>query len=135
MSRRWDHWVVDVYGGAWFYTTNPEFFSKNQYDPNVTSQTQAPIGAFEGHLSYDVKPRLWVSLDGNVWFGGVTSLNGIANPSSDLRSSRIGGTVSFPVSKHQSIKLSYNNGAYIKYGGDFQNISLGWQYSWIGRPN
>lgn len=134
LSRRWGHWVVDAYGGAWFYTTNPEFFSKNQFNPGVMKQTQAPIGAFEGHLSYDVKPRLWASLDGNFWFGGETSLNGVANPSSTLRSSRLGGTVSFPVSKHQSIKVSYSNGTYIKYGGDFQNISVGWQYSWLGRP-
>lgn len=26
-SQRWGHWVVDAYGAAWFYTTNPEFFS------------------------------------------------------------------------------------------------------------
>ena len=126
--------VVDAYGGAWLYATNPEFFSKNQFNPNVSVQTQNPIGAFEGHLSYDVKTRLWASLDGNFWFGGRTSLNGVENSASTLRSSRIGGTVSFPVSKHQSIKLSYNNGAYIKYGGNFQNISVGWQYSWLGRP-
>ena len=134
LSRRWGHWVVDAYGGAWFYTTNPEFFSKNQFNPGVSKQTQAPIGAFEGHLSYDVKPRLWASFDGNFWFGGTTSLNGVENPSSTLRSSRVGGTVSFPVTKHQSIKLSYSNGTYVKYGGDFQNVSVGWQYSWLGRP-
>ena len=135
LSRRWGSWVVDGYGGVWLYTTNPKFFSQNQYNPAITAQTQAPIGAFEGHLSYDVKPRLWASFDGNFWFGGTTSQNGIENPASYLRSSRLGATVSFPISKHQSIKLSYNNGAYIKYGGDFQNISAAWQYSWIGRPN
>jgi hypothetical protein len=135
LSRRWNRWVVDAYGGAWLYTKDPEFFSKNQYNPGVVAQTQAPIGAFEGHLSYDVRPRLWASLDGNFWFGGKTSLNGVENPSSELRNSRLGGTVSFPLSKHQSIKLSYNNGAYIKFGGDFQNLSLAWQYSWVGRPN
>lgn len=134
LSRRWGHWVVDAYGGAWFYTTNPKFFSENQYNPGVTAQNQAPIGAFEGHLSYDVKHFFWASFDGNFWFGGATSLNGVENPASELRNSRIGGTVSFPVSKHQSMKFSYNNGAYIKYGGNFQNISVAWQYSWIGRP-
>lgn len=134
LSRRWGHWVVDAYGGAWFYTSNSEFFSRNQYNPGVSAQTQAPIGAFEGHLSYDVRPRLWASFDGNFWFGGTTSLNGVDNPASELRSSRVGGTVSFPISKHQSIKLSYSNGAYIKYGGDFQNISVAWQYSWLGHP-
>jgi hypothetical protein len=135
LSQRWGHWVVDTYGGAWFYTTNPAFFSRNEYNPGVTAQQQAPIGAFEGHVSYDVKPRFWASFDANFWFGGQTSLNGVENPASELRNSRIGGTASLPIRKHQSIKVSYSNGAYIKYGGNFQNISIGWQYSWLGRPN
>lgn len=135
LSRRWGHWVVDAYSGAWFYTTNPKFFSENQYNPGVSVQTQAPLVAFESHLSYDVKARLWASLDWNFWFGGRTSLNGVEKPVTEQRSSRIGGTVSVPVSKHQSLKCSYNNGAYIRYGGNFQNISVAWQYSWLGRPN
>src|ERR1700683_4683459 len=28
---------------------------------STPSQSQAPIGAFEAHVSYDVKPRLWRS--------------------------------------------------------------------------
>lgn len=51
------------------------------------------------------------------------------------RNSRVGVTASVPLTKHQSLKLSYNNGAYIRYGGNYQNISFGWQYSWLGRPN
>ena len=27
-SQRWGHWVLDGYGGVWFYTTNSAFFSK-----------------------------------------------------------------------------------------------------------
>jgi hypothetical protein len=135
LSRRWGHWVVDTYGGAWLYTTNPAFFSRNQYNPGVLAQTQAPIGAVEAHLSYDVRPRLWASFDSNFWFGGKTSLNGVENAASEFRNSRIGGTASFPISKHQSVKLSYSTGTYIKYGGNFNNLSVGWQYSWLGRPN
>jgi hypothetical protein len=135
LSRRWGHWVLDAYSGVWLYTTNAKFFSENQYNPGVSAQSQAPVGAFEGHLSYDVKPRLWVSLDGNYWFGGRTSLNGVENPITELRSSRIGITTSFPVSRHQSFKASYSRGAYIKYGGNFDNVSIAWQYSWLGRPN
>lgn len=134
VSRRWNHWVLDSYAGAWLFTTNPEFFSHNQFSPGTNVQTQAPIGAFEGHLSYDVKPRFWASLDGNFWIGGRTRLNGVENPTSLQRNSRIGGTVSFPVSKHQSLKFSYNRGAYIRYGGNFNNVSVGWQYSWVGKP-
>jgi hypothetical protein len=134
-SRRNGHWILDTYFGSWFYTTNPKFFSQNQYNPGVQSQSQAPVGSFEGHLSYDVKPRFWVSFDANFWFGGKTSLNGIENPDTELRSSRLGATASFPTSKHQSVKVSYSGGAYVRYGGNFQNVSVAWQYSWLGRPN
>lgn len=134
-SRRNGHWIVDAYFGAWLYTKNPKFFSENQYHPGAQSRTQAPVGAFEGHLSYDVKPRFWISFDGNFWFGGKTSLNGVENSISELRSSRIGATASVPINRHQSVKFSYSGGAYIRYGGNSQNISVAWQYSWLGRPN
>ena len=134
LSRRMGHWIVDAYVGGWFYTDNPKFFSQNQYNPGILIRGQKPITSIEGHLSYDVKPRLWVSFDGNFWRGGASSLNGVENSSTEQRNSRLGGTASVPITKHQSLKLSYNNGAYIKYGGNFQNVSVGWQYSWYGRP-
>jgi hypothetical protein len=134
LSRRWGHWLLDSYGAGWLFTTNHDFFSRNQYSPGTNVQKQNSIWAFEGHLSYDVRPRLWASLDGNFWLGGRTNINGVQNPNSLQRNSRIGGTVSLPVSKHQSLKFSYNRGAYIRYGGNFNNVSAGWQYSWLGRP-
>jgi hypothetical protein len=134
-SQRWGHWLLDGYAGVWFYTKNPEFFSRNAFFPGTQSQSQKPITAFEGHLSYDVKPRLWFSLDGNYWFGGKTALNGVENQLTLQRNSRVGGTASIPVTKRQAVKFSYNNGAYIRFGGNYQNVSVGWQYSWIGRPN
>src|SRR5215469_985289 len=135
LSRRWSHWVLDTYGAVWAFTSNPAFFSRNQFSPGINIQSQKPTFAFEGHLSYDVKPRLWASLDGNFWVGGRSSLNGVENPNTLQRNSRVGGTLSIPVSKHQSLKFSYNRGAYISYGGNYQNVSVGWQYSWVGKPN
>jgi hypothetical protein len=128
-SGRRSNWLIDSYAGVWFYTNNPQSYSP----PVPKPQSQQPIGTFEGHLSYDVKPRLWCSLDGNFWFGGVTSLTGIANPKTRQTSSRIGVTASVPLSKHQSMKISYNDGAYIRFGGNYHTVSVAWQYSWIGR--
>jgi len=133
-SQCWGHWVLDAYVAAWFFTANPEFFSHNQYFPGLQVQTEQPVGAFEGHLSYDIKPRFWVSLDGNFWFGGKTSLNGVQNQLTEQKSSRVGATASVPLTRHQALKFSYSNGAYISYGGNYQNISLAWQYSWVGWP-
>jgi hypothetical protein len=129
-SKRSGHWLLDGYAGVWFYTQNPAFYA----GPNTEPQNQSPIGSLEGHFSYDVKPRLWVSLDGNFWWGGTTSLSGIQNLQTKQTSSRIGGTVSFPVSKHQSIKVSYSSGTYVRFGGNYQNVSLAWQYSWLNWP-
>ena len=134
-SRRWGHWVLDAYAGAWFFTTNPEYFSQNAFFPGNQTRSESPIASFEGHLSYDVKERLWFSFDGNFWYGGITSLNGLQNPNTVQTSSRIGATASIPLSKHQSLKVSYSDGAYVRFGGNFQNVSVAWQYSWLGRPN
>jgi hypothetical protein len=133
LSRRWGHWILDTYGGAWLYTVNPKFFSENAFSKGINRQTQSPMGSFEGHFSYDVKKRAWASLDGNFWFGGATSLNGVSNPATSNRNSRLGGTVSLPVTKHQSVKFGYSNGAYIHYGGNFQNVSVAWLYSWTSK--
>ncbi|MGC2767546.1 MAG: transporter [Candidatus Acidiferrum sp.] len=133
-SQRWGHWLLDAYAAAWFFTTNPEFFSHNPYFPGTQTQSESPVAAFEGHLGYDFKPRLWVSLDANFWHGGETSLNGVSNLHTVQRNSRIGATAAVPITKHQTLKISYNNGAYINYGGNYQNVSVAWQYSWIGWP-
>jgi Putative MetA-pathway of phenol degradation len=131
LSRRWGHWLLDAYAGVWLFTENPEFFSRNAYVPGVQSQTQDPVAVLETHLSYDFRPRLWVSLDANFWRGGTTSLNGVENPATLQQNSRVGITASFPVTRHQSVKLSYARGAYIRFGGDYQVLSAAWQYSWI----
>ena len=135
-SGRWGHWVVDGYAGAWFYTTNSEYFSHNAFFPGTNTHSQAPIASIETHLSYDFKKRgLWVSLDGNFWGGGRTSLNGMENLNTTLIDSRIGATGAIPVGKHQSLKFSYSDEVYTRFGGRSQIVSAAWQFHWLGRPN
>ena len=130
LSQRWGNWVVDGYGGVWFYTKNSADFDI----PLPAPKTQDPVGSFEGHLSRDFSRGTWVSLDGNFWWGGVTTLDGIRNPDTRQTSSRLGATVAVRVSKHQSIKASYSGGTYVRFGGNFQNVSFAWQYSWLRWP-
>ncbi len=125
-SRRWrNRWALDLYAGGWFFTAN------NQYFPGTSIRTQQPIAVGESHLNYYVKPRLWVSLDANFWAGGQSAINGF--PRADYqRNSRAGGTVAIPIDRHQALKFSYSRGAYISIGGNYQNVSAAWQYSWLG---
>ena len=129
-SERWGNWVLDGYAGVWFYSTNEASYA----GPVTKPQSEAPIGSLEAHLSYDVRPRYWVSLDANFWAGGITSVSGVQNLATKQTSSRVGATGSFPISKHQSIKVSYSYGAYVQFGGNYHNVSAAWQYSWLGRP-
>jgi hypothetical protein len=133
LSHRLAHWILDAYGAGWFFTKNPEFFSHNQYFSGTRGQTQAPIGIVEMHVSYDVRPRLWVSVDGNFWYGGKTTVAGVENPNTLQKSSRVGVTASVPLTTHQSIKLGFADGAYARFGGDYTIFSAAWQYSWVER--
>ena len=129
-SERWGHWVLDGYAGVWLYTTNTTAYAGVFTLP----RNEAPVGSLEGHLSYDMKLDLWMSLDGNFWWGGISSLNGIRNLESKQEGSRLGGTVSFPISRHESIKVSYSGGTYVRFGGNYQSVSVAWQYAWLNWP-
>ncbi len=134
-SQRFGKWVLDGYAGVWFFTTNHDYWSRNAYYPGTRSESQKPMGAFETHLSYDFKQRLWVSLDGNFWVGGTTSVAGVGNSLTRQENSRLGATVAIPITKHQALKVGYSNGTYTQFGGNYQNVSVGWQYGWLGKPN
>ncbi|MBV8572508.1 MAG: transporter [Acidobacteriaceae bacterium] len=130
-SHRWsNNWLWDAYGGVWFYTTNPASFDR----PVPRPQTEEPVGSIESHLSYSFSGRGWASLDGNFWWGGITALSGVRNLDSKQTSSRIGATVSIPFTKHQSLKIAYSDGTYIRFGGNYQNVQVAWQYSWVTKP-
>jgi hypothetical protein len=129
-SERWKHWLLDAYGGVWLYTVNSASFDV----PVPKPQSEQPIGSLEGHLGYDFKAGTWISLDANFWWGGVTSLSGIQNLATRQRGSRVGGTAAWRFCKHQSLKVSYSDGTYIHYGGNYQTVQVAWQYSWLGWP-
>jgi Putative MetA-pathway of phenol degradation len=132
LSRRCN-WMLDAYWAVWFFTANNDFFSSLPESHPPNRQTQEPMGATELHLSYNFRPRFWISADGNYWRGGETSLNDKPTPTTLQANSRAGATASIPISKHQSVKVSYSAGTYITFGGNFQNLQAAWQYSWIGK--
>ena len=135
-SQRFGKLVLDGYAGIWLFSSNEKFFSL----PAPQPQRKGPIESFEAHLSYDAKTfrgkatPLWFSLDGNFWYGGSTNVAGRLNPATRQTSSRVGVTAAVPLSRHQTLKASVSTGAYVRYGGNYRDVSVSWQYSWLGRP-
>ena len=133
LSRRAGHFLVDIYGGVWLFTSNDDYLATSD-DERGRTRTQEPVAAFESHISYDVRPRLWVSFDINYWYGGRTSVDGVESSTSLQANSRFGLTGSLPVTRHSSLKCSYSRGAIVRVGGSFSVLSVGWQYGWLGNP-
>jgi hypothetical protein len=115
-SRRWGHWIFDAYGAVWLFTANSNYYSNAPGSSPRNRQTQEPMGAAETHLSYDLRPRLWISIDGNYWYGGQTSVNNVPSPTTLQANSRLGATAAIPFGSHQSMKFSYSGGTYIRFG-------------------
>ena len=124
--------VFDAFAGVWLFTAN-DSYAASDANPRGVTRTQDPIGALEFHVSYDVRPRLWIAADINYWHGGRTSVNGVEGSLSLQANSRFGVTGSVPLSRRHSIKVSYSDGVIIRVGGNFRVLSAGWQYGWVGR--
>ena len=123
LSKRLGRWYFDLYGGVWLFTANTDFVGQ--------VRKQSPIGASQLHLSYTIRPRLWVGFNANFYTGGRTEIEGIK--SADFqRNSRFGATLSLPLDRRQSLKVSASTGALTTVGGDFGSLGVAYQVLWGG---
>ena len=123
VTRTWGKWRAEGYLGAWLFSDNTNFVGG-------TTRHQAPITSTQAHLTYTIRPRLWMAFDGNFWDGGVVTVSG-SGPAALQRNSRIGTTVSLPIDPRQSLRLTYSFGAYTTLGGDFKSVGISYTYAWF----
>jgi hypothetical protein len=117
------NWFIEGSGGVWFFTDNNNFFGGQE-------RSQDPIESFQLHSGYNFSPGLWLAGDATYWTGGETTLGG--QKKNDLQSSsRYGVTLSVPLSKSFSAKLSWSTGYTTRLGQDFDTVLAVVQYRWI----
>lgn len=126
VSHPTGRWLIDAYAGIWFFTDNDEFFG------GVTRK-QDPLFTFQAHVSYTIKPSLWVAFDATFYSGGRTTVGDTVKEDFQ-ENSRVGLTASYPVARGHSVKLSVATGATTRTGQDFNTIGLAWQYMWLDKP-
>jgi hypothetical protein len=119
-------WLIDFYSGIWLFTKNDAYY------PGSSVRTQNPLGSFQGHISYNFQPLMWIALDGTFYTGGNSSIDGV-DKDDRQSNSRIGATFVLPIGKRHSIKFAYSRGAIIRSGADFTTISAGWQTTFFGK--
>jgi hypothetical protein len=117
---------LDLYAGAWLYSANSNFYPGGNY------RSQDPLTTLQAHVSYTVRRGLWVAVD-STWYGGGASTVRGGTPTERQSNSRLGGTLSLPIARSQSVKISYSSGVSGTIGADFSTLSAGWQYVWFDR--
>ena len=94
ISKTLGHLMLELTGGAAFYTTNHDFFGGK-------TRSQAPIGSLQGHVNYNFTPGIWAAVDGTYYWGGHTTLDGVEG--NDLqKNSRLGLTLALPLNLHSA---------------------------------
>jgi hypothetical protein len=124
VSRAAGQFTAEAYVQGVFFTPNRDYL--------VTSTLrQSAILAAQAHVSYTLRPRLWVALDALYAWGGRTHVDDVARD--DLqKNSRVGASLSVPLARHQSLKLSFSSGLTTRIGADFDTFGIAYQHSWGG---
>jgi len=124
VSKALGPWRFELAGAGIFYTSNTNFMGGN-------SLSQNPVYSTQTHAIYYFQNTAWISVDATYFTGGQPYLNG--NPiSSSQENWRFGSTMSYPVNKHNSIRLSASSGAYSRTNNSYDLFGVSWQYRFGG---
>jgi hypothetical protein len=123
VSKPFGPWTLELAGGAWLFTPNNNFFGGSRRE-------QKPLASLQGHLIYTLRPRMWLAVDGTYYNGGRTIVNKIIN-SDQQNNSRFGATISYPLSRKQSLKVAWAKGLIARFGGNLNTVAVGWQFTWF----
>lgn len=124
VSKALGPWRLELAGAGIFYTSNTDFMGGN-------SLSQNPVYSTQTHAIYYFQNTAWVSVDATYFTGGQSYLNG--NPiSGNQENWRFGTTMSYPVNKHNSIRLSASTGAYSRTNNSYDLYGISWQYRFGG---
>ena len=117
-------WRLELAGMATIYTNNTSFMGSNTLSQN-------PVYSAESHVIYYLPNTAWISADATYFTGGQTYVNGMS-VSGSQENWRFGSTLSYPIDKHNSIRLSGSKGVYSRTDTSYHAVGISWQYRWGG---
>ena len=117
-------WRLELAGMATIYTSNTSFLGSNTLSQN-------PLYSSEAHVIYYFPNMAYISADAIYFTGGQKFVNGAVIAGSQ-ENWRFGSTMSYPINKHNSIRLTGSKGVYSNTNTDYTALGLSWQYRWGG---
>jgi len=123
VSQALGPWTVELAAGVTWFTRNDEFFNGN-------TREQDPLYSAQLHVTRSFG-RAWGAFSATYFDGGLTSINGVEQ-GQKLGGTRLGLTVSLPVDRQNSVRLSAHGGLAARTGSDFKGAAVIWQHLWGG---
>jgi len=117
-------WRLELAGMASIYTSNANYMGSN-------TLSQSPVYSTETHVIYYFPNTAWISADATYFFGGQTYINGMP-VSGSQENWRFGSTISYPVDKHNAIRITGSTGVYSVTNTSYDMLGISWQYRWGG---
>jgi Putative MetA-pathway of phenol degradation len=115
-------WSFELAAGAWFFEDNDDFFGG-------VRREQEPVSSLQGHVGYTFRRNLWIASDVTYYSGGRTTVDG-EKLRDRQEATRVGLTMSVPVSEHYSVKLVWADGVTTRIGADFTTYAITLQRLW-----
>ena len=115
-------WRFELEGAATIFTSNTSFMGNNTLSEN-------PIYSTNTHVIYYFPSTAWLSADVAYYIGGQSFVNGNSINGSQ-ENWRFGSTFSYPIDKHNAIRLSGSTGTYSRTNNSYDLIAVSWQYRW-----
>ena len=108
--------------GARLFTDNDNFFGDTKLE-------QDPLYQLQAHVIYHLSRGRWLSLNGNYFWGGKTTKDGV-KADDRQENSRFGVTVGWPLNNRHSLKFYGSRGVITRIGNDSDTYGIAWQYRW-----
>jgi hypothetical protein len=115
-------WRLELEGAATIFTSNTSYIGSNTFSEN-------PIYSTQTHVIYYFPSTAWLSIDTTYFIGGQAFVNGTPINGSQ-ENWRFGSTFSYPIDKHNAIRLSASTGISSRTNNSFDLLGLSWQYRW-----
>lgn len=124
-SRAIERWTLEGAASVWFFSDNGDFVGGNRL-------AQRPLHVLKGHAIYTIRPGFWTALGVGWGNGGQTFLNDEARQT--LQSNwRFGWSIAYPITAAQGVVFGLGSAVTRRAGGDYDTISIAYQYSWGGK--
>jgi len=115
-------WQVDAYANAYFFTDNTSYQGREIL-------RQQPLPGFEGHISYALNDKLWVSADSRYAFRGSTSVSGV-DQDNPQRNVILGSEMNVTINSRNSLLFEFAKAVVHQNGPALVGFSVKYDFTW-----